>query len=288
MIGTRLLVPAVAAILLVPLIGQGGPDPSVVIGARRLVLERAERADAALAALERAIAPALDAARRGSAMVVTGTEPPGAELRNAGSALTSAAGAAGQADAAVRGLEGARRAAGVGSPVALAASPAEVESIATQLEDTAGAADAFAAMRRRAEGLPVALDGALAALDTGSLAEARDVVVRARADHDALAGWDVELVTLPVWIDTTDAMIAAVETIIAATEGGDDDAAVEAANEFASLAEDAAPADRALRIAIGEGGNAVTAAPMGRLADLLRGVAETRLEVASILRTVER
>jgi hypothetical protein len=288
MIGTRLLVPAVVAILLVPLIGQGGPDPSVAIGARRLVVERAEEADAALAALERAVAPGLDAARRGSAMVVTGTEAPGAELRAAASALTSASGAAGQADAAVRRLEGARRAAGVGSPVALAASPAEVESIAAQLEGTAGAADAFAAMRRRAEGLLAGLDGALAALDSGSLAEARDLVARARADHDAVAGGDVELVTLPIWIETSDAMIAAVETIIAATEGGDEDAAVQAANEFASLAEDAAPADRALRIAIGEGGNAVTAAPMGRLADLLREVAETRLVVASILRTVER
>ena len=289
MIGTRLLVPAVVAILLVPLVGQGGPDPGIAIGARRLVLERAEHADLALTVLERAIAPGLDAARRGSAMVLTGTEPPGQELQAAALALTSsAAGAAGQAGAAVLRLEGARRAAGVGSPIALAASPAEVESIAAQLEGTAGAADAFAAMRRRAEGFLAGLDGALAALDDGSLAEARDLVARARADHDAVSGWDVELVTLPIWIETTDAMIAAVETIIAASEDGDDEAAVEAADEFASLAEDAAPADRALRIAIGEGGSAVTAAPMGRLADLLREVAETRLEVASILRTVER
>ena len=288
MIGTRLLQPAVATILLIPLIGSGGPDPAVAIGARRLVLARAERADQALAALERAIAPALDAGRRGSAMVVTGTDPPGAELRSAASALTSAAGAAGQADAAVRALEGARRTIGVGSPIELAASPAEVESIAAQVEGAAGAADAFAAMRRRAEGLLAGVHGALTTLDEGSLAEARDLVGQARADHDALAGWDVELVTLPIWIETTDAMIAAVETIIAATEAGDDDAAVEAANEFASLAEDAAPADRALRIAIGEGGSAVTAAPMGRLAAVLREVAETRLEVASILRTVER
>ena len=283
-----MLVPALAAILLVPLIGQGGPDPSAVISARRLVVERAEHADAALAVLERAIAPGLDAARRGSAMVVTGTEPPGSELRTAASALTSAAGVAGEADAAVHALEGARRAAGVGSPVALGGSSAEVESIATQLDGTAGAADAFAAMRRRAEGLLLGLDGALAALEQGSLPQAHDRVVRARADHDTLAGWDVELVTLPIWIETTDAMIAAVQTIIAATEGGDDDAAAEAANEFASLAEEAATADRALRIAIGEGASAVTAAPLGRLADLLREVADTRLEVASILRTVER
>ena len=241
-----------------------------------------------MAALERAIAPALEAARRGSTRVVTGMEPPGSELRAAASALTSAAGAAGRAEAAVRAVEGARRAIGVGSPIELAASTADVESIATQLEGTAGAADAFATMRGRAEGLLAGLDGALAALDEASLDEARDRVARARADHDALAAWDVELVTLPVWIETTDAMIAAVETIIAATEDGDEEAAVQAATEFASLAEDAAPADRALRIAIGEGGSAVTAAPMGRLADLLRAVAETRLEVASILRTVER
>jgi hypothetical protein len=78
------------------------------------------------------------------------------------------------------------------------------------------------------------------------------------------------------------------ETIIAATEAGDQGSAAAAAQEFAALAEEAGPADRALRIALGEGGSAVTAAPLGRLADLLREVALTRLEVASIVHAVGR
>jgi hypothetical protein len=236
MIGTRLLVPGLVAVVLVPLVGQGGPDPAAGIGARALVLERAKRADSALAELEHAIAPALEAARRGSARAVNGTEPPGPELEAAASALMEAVGEASRAEAAVRALEGARRTLGNASPIGLAASEDAVETIATQLEGTAGAADAFAAMRGRAEGLLVGLDGALAALDDGSMDAARDRVTRARADHDALAAWEVDLVTLPLWLETTDAMIAAVETIIAATEAGNDDAAVEAAREFASLA----------------------------------------------------
>jgi len=286
MIGTRLLGPAVATLVLVPALGQGGPDPALAIESRRLVVERAGDADAALAALETALAPALEAARQGTAMVVTGGEPPGSQLQAAATELASAEAAAVEADAAVDALEGARSAVGSGSAIELAVAPGDIGSIAAQLEGTAAVADAFAGMRVRAEGLVAGLERSFAALDDGSLDEARDLVARARADHDALAAWEVELVTLPVWIETTDAMIGAVETIVEATASGDEDAALEAADAFAGLAEEAAPADRALRIAISEGGSAVTAAPMSRLADLLREVADTRLEVASILRTV--
>ena len=48
-------------------------------------------------------------------------------------------------------------------------------------------------------------------------------------------------------------MIGAVEGILAATRAGDAAAAGEAAAAFAALAADAATADRALRIALGEG-----------------------------------
>jgi hypothetical protein len=98
----------------------------------------------------------------------------------------------------------------------------------------------------------------------------------------------VELATLPVWLDTTAAMIGALEAIVAATESGDVAGARAAAEDFAAASQDAGPADRALRIAIGEGGSAVTAAPLGRLADVLRDVSSARLEVASIVQTVGR
>lgn len=288
MIGIRTLPTALAVLAVVPLVGAGGPEPSAALAARQLVLDRAVVADAALHELEQAVEPGLDAARRGSARVVSGDEAPGAELRAAATTLASADQMVGAARRAVEALEGARRLAEVGTGIELDVSRGELGSIAAQVEGTAAAADAFVDMRRRAEGLVLWLEAALDSLAAGSVAEARELVAAARADHDALAAWEVELVTLPVWIDTTDAMIDSMERIIAATEAGDDGAATAGAEAFAALAEEAAPADRALRIAIGEGGSAVTAAPLGRLADLLREVALTRLEVASIVQAVGR
>jgi hypothetical protein len=288
MIGTRVALALLLTLILVPVIGAGGPDPSLAQAAQGLVLERAARADMALATLERALSPGLDAGRRAAARVVAGNEAPSTDLRTAAAEVGSAAGAAEAAGRAVRALEGARRSLGAGEPIHAELASGEVGSVAAQLEASAPAADAFAEMRTRAEGLVGGLEAVLAALDREALDEARTGVAAVRADHDALAAWEVDLVTLPVWLDTTDAMIGAVEAIVAATEAGDREAALEAADEFAALAEDAAPADRALRIAIGEGGSAMTAAPLGRLADLLRTVADARAQVASIVQTVGR
>jgi hypothetical protein len=159
--------------------------------------------------------------------------------------------------------------------------PGEIESIAAQLAASAAAADRFADQRRRAERVTEALVEALAALEDGDLATGGARIAEARAAHDAIAGWDVDLVTLPVWLGTTDAMIGAMETIERATRAGDEVAARAGADAFAALADDAAPADRALRIAIGEGGSAVTAAPMGRLADVLRTIDAARAATAA-------
>jgi hypothetical protein len=118
---------------------------------------------------------------------------------------------------------------------------------------------------------------------------AADVALaRARADHEAIAAWEVDLVTLPVWVAASGALVDAAEDLVLATADGDAQAAAEAADAFATQREGAASADRALRIAMGEGGTAVTAAPLGRLADLLRRIAETRAAVAEILQSVSR
>ncbi len=288
MIGTRLGPAVLLTLILVPLIGAGGPDPSLERAARQLVLARAAQADAALAALERALSPGLEAGRRGAALVVAGDDSPSAELRSAAEEVASAEDEAVVARRAVRALEGARRSLGAGEPISLQLESGEVGSVAAQLDASAPAGDAFAEMRRRAEGLVGRLESVLAALADGTMDEARAGVAGVRSDHDALAAWEVDLVTLPVWLDTTDAMIGAVEAILAATEAGDGEAALEAADDFAALATEAAPADRALRIAIGEGGSAVTGAPLSRLADMLRNVADARAQVASIVQTVGR
>jgi hypothetical protein len=290
MIGMRALLSAVAVpIVLVPLLGTPGTDPSAGLESRRLVVTRAERADAALADLQAALEPGLDAGRSGAAAVVEGADPPGPRLEEAASRLADAGPAAAHVRSAISELEAARRAREPAATTLEApVSSGEVSSIAAQLEATAAAADTFAAMRLRATGVTAEIDEALAALEAGDLEAAAQRVASARSHHAALASWDVDFATLPVWLETTDEMIGAVEGIIEATRQEDHAAAARAADEFAALADESATADRALRIALGEGGAAVTAAPLGRLADLLRRVEQARLAVATILQAVGR
>ena len=56
----------------------------------------------------------------------------------------------------------------------------------------------------------------------------------------------------------------------------------DAADEFAALADDAATADRALRIALSEGGAALLAAPLERLAAALRSIEGAHASAAGI------
>ena len=290
MIGMRVLLSAaVVPIVLVPLVGTPGTDPSAGVEARRLVVARAGRADAALAELQAALQPGLDLGRSGAAAVVEGADPPGPRLEDAAARLVDAGETAADARAAIAVLEAARRArdpdaAPLDPPVAAG----ELDSIAAQLRATAAAGDTFSAMRGRADGVTASLEAALAALEAGNVESARERVEAAREHHAALAGWDVDFATFPVWLETTDEMIGAVERIIAATLDDDRAGAERAAEDFAALADRAATADRALRIALGEGGAAVTAAPLGRLADLLRRVDQARSAVASILQAVGR
>jgi hypothetical protein len=157
--------------------------------------------------------------------------------------------------------------------------PRDLASIAGQLSATAAAGDAFVETRQRAQAVAGELETALAALDAGDLDAAAGAVREARADHDAVAAWDVGAVTLPVWIGTTDAMIGAVERIVDATRHGDAEAAQAAADDFAALGDDGVMADRALRIAIGEAGSSVSATPLGRLAGVLAEIDQLRFAI---------
>lgn len=290
MISAPIAIAAAIAILgLVPLVGSGGSGPADDIAARALVVERARRADAALRELEAAVAPALEAARDGAARVVSGDDAPGEELVAAGRLLLAADPIAERAAGALRALHGARLALDqTADAIPVPADGGEVASIGTQLEGTAPAADRFVEMRLRADGVLVALATAIDALESGDLAAAETALSGARADHEAVAGWDIGLVTLPVWTDAAGALLATAQSLVDATAAGDAAAVEEAARVLEGQAEDAASADRALRIAMGEGGAAVTAAPLVRLAELLRETAEARIAVAEILHGADR
>jgi hypothetical protein len=284
MIGIRPLASAAVALLGLAIgLGPGGPRPDIAVAADRLIAHRAGQADAALGALRERLAPVLDAARRGAARVVAGDERPGPELDAAATGLLAAQDDAIAARSARGQLEAARRASAPDAPdLPGGPDPADVASIAGQLQASAEAGELFAAARRAAAHVAVALDEALAALDREDLDGAAAAVRAARSDHDAVVAAGITAVTLPVWSGTTDAMIAAVEDIVAATERGDAAAAQEAAAAFAALGDDAVIAERALQIAISEAGGAVAATPLARLAHLLADIDELRVAIAPL------
>lgn len=288
MIGIRSLASASAAAAALALgLGAGAPRPEIEVGARNLVEQRATRAEEALDEASAALMPAVKAARAGAARVVAGDAPPSARLIEAAEALEVAAGSVDAARRSVDRLEAARRAWRPGiDPLAAIPGGDEVTSIAAQLGETIDAADAFAHRRRGADSVAALIEDALAALEDGRLDAAGRSIDEARDVHAQVADWDVDLVSLPVWVETTGEMIGAVERIVEATRSGDDESARRAADEFAALAEDADEADRALRIAMAEGGSAVTSAPLGRLADLLDSLAAARAAVVDVRRAV--
>ena len=290
MIGMRAGISAGVAVLgLAVLLTPRTADPTIAVTAERLIRERAAVAVAALDDLRDAIDPGLDAARIGAAGVVSGDEPPSARLGAAAARITEAEDAVIPARRAVTALSAARGAWRPAAPRVPEPVPAgELSSIGGQLRAAGEAADAFADLRVRGTGLPGVLDEVLDALDRGDLDAAAELTARVRADHDAIVAWETDLVTLPVWIETTDAMISAVEKILGATRTGDEGAATEAAGSFAALAGEAATADRALRIALSEGGSALTAAPLERLAVVLGDIEASRAAAAAILATASR
>jgi len=284
MIGTRAAISvAVTLVGLVVLVGPRSADPGIGMEAERLVRERAQGATETLDALRAAIQPGLDAARAAAAAVLSADDPAGPALLEAGDTLADAESAATDVRRAVASLNGARDAlqpetASLPDPIAAG----ELSSIGAQLAAAASAADAFLDLRRRGGGLPALLDDAFAALERGDPDAAADAVAAARSDLDLVSAWAAAPTSLPVWTETTDAMISAVEDIISATREGDAAAAMAAADAFSALAQDAAAADRSLRIALAEGGSALTAAPLERLAAALGGIEGARLTTAAM------
>ena len=274
MIGIRRAASVGAALLgLVLVLGPRTADPSVALASERLVRERAVAASSALDQLRAAVQPGLDAARGAAAAVLSSAEPPGPRIEAAADLIADAERFVAPARGAVAALAAARVAWHPdATPLRYPVAAGELASIATQLAAAGPVADTFAALRGRATGLAGVLEDAVLALGRGDLDEATELASRARADHDAFVAWETDLPTLPVWIETTDAMIGAVEGILLATRAGDAAAAGEAAAAFAALADEAPTADRALRIALGEGGASLTAVPLERLAAALREI----------------
>ncbi len=258
-------------------LGPGAPNPALALASDDLIAERAAAALDALDAFSADVEEALDGARVASAAVVSGDEAPTERIDDAAGLAIAAEQAVVPVRRAINGLAAVVSASDPDTaPPPQPVSAGELTSIGAQLRASTDAAGRFVAIRRQATGLPGVLDRALAALDEGSLDEARGLVAGARADHAAVVAWETDLPTLPVWIETTDAMISGVEDIVEALEAGDAAAAERAGKDVAALGDEAAQADRALRIALGEGGSALLGPPLERLAATLRSLEASR------------
>ena len=145
---------------------------------------------------------------------------------------------------------------------------AQLLSIAGQLASTADAGASFAEMRRGAESFSGSVVDALDAAADGRLDEADDHLAASLAAVDAVRDLEESAPALTVWIDTADAMIGAVQELVDAVRTGDAERADAAQADFDAAAEGAAQADRALRIGLGETGNAISAVPLQRLAEV--------------------
>ena len=284
MIGSRLVV-ATVALLTVVAFGAGGPRPEVEAAARGSIVAAADEVLTLASDLRARLVPAVESARAGAARVVAGTEAPGGPLLESSSAVLESSSVAVALGSAIGRLERARRAWRPGVD-GLPEPPdgADLSSIAAQLAATAEAGEAFAVMRRRAEGLTGVLSAALRDAESGDVAGASERVEAARQEAEALRAWEIDAVTLPVWLDTVDAMIEAMERTVDALANRDDARARDAVEAFGALAEEAPSADRALRIALSVGGAGVTAVPLGRLAEVARATDQARAVAAAIAR----
>jgi hypothetical protein len=268
MIGRRVLA-AAGAVALIVVLGGGGPRPEIARDANAAIVAAADDSLVAIDRLERELAPALDAARMGGARVVAGESDPAEPLVSASDGLVSAAPAATELRNALARLERARAALEPGAERLPTAPDAEqLLSIAGQLASTADAGASFAEMRRGAESVSGSVVDALDAAADGRLDEADDHLAASLVAVDAVRDLEESAPALTVWIDTADAMIGAVQELVDAVRTGDVERANAAQAGFDAAAEGAAEADRALRIGLGETGNAISAVPLQRLAEV--------------------
>jgi len=262
-------------------------DPAASVALRGQLAEQVATARAALATLRKEIGTAVDAGRRGAALTVSGTELPGSYLDSAGARLAAAEGLLARALGAVRAVDGslaiaaAARAGQGPRQVTLVLGTGQLAATGAQLRAAGPAADAFVAMRRATDGALTGLSAALAALDARDPSGALAALDSADGQLAVVRAWPGQLETLPIWIDTTTALVAALRSLARASLAHDVEAIREAQRAYQAAADDGEQADRALAIAIAEGGSAISSGAMRSAADELAAVDDALAELAS-------
>jgi hypothetical protein len=229
------------------------------------------------------IQAAIAEGRRGSALTVQVGQAPGPHFDAAENLLAAADPLVPVVRAALAELEGDLTV--VGRPDAaptLTVQPGRLAAIGAELSSTGAAADAFQRLHQATATVLASLADALAALQAHHPAPALLALDSADAAMTEVRAWPGQLVTLPVWVDTTGKLLVAVRRLAAAVRDGDEAAALSAAAAYRSAAVDARRADAALAIAIAEGGNLVSGTAMAAVADVLRETEATLAAVQSL------
>jgi hypothetical protein len=265
--------------------GAEAGDPALAAG-RAAVLHRLVAADdRQLAALAVELQRAIEAGRRGSALVIEGETPPAGDLERAAEAASRSADLAVLSQRADAAVDGTLRSVAPGGLATLPAGPrgGDLVGVDSQLHDAAAASGPFVARRQAAAETLDGLAAALAALRADDPQTALEALRHAADARARVAAWPDPPVVLPFWLRTTGSMLFSARRIAHASLNGDAAAAEGAARAYRRAARDARRADTALALAVSEAGASLASTPLARLADALQAVTTRRLAMASVL-----
>jgi hypothetical protein len=286
----RVVVAAAALIVVAALFGArpsdlATADPVRQAALRQLATEQAEVADLALGDVEDLLGTGVREAGRGQAAVLGGSDDPALIMDTAGISFETAAEQAENAQAALADLAWTLHLLDpeAASPT-LAYGPAELVDLGARWRATGLPLAAAADLRRAAEATLGALASALAALGRDDPSAALAALADAEASLDVVREFAErgDVSTLPFWITTVEALLAAATDIANAVLAGDPEALAASQAAYEAAAVDAQRADQALAIALGEAAAGITSGPAATSAEALRDVVAARDALAGL------
>lgn len=290
MIGVRRRVATTLLVILAVGVGLGlrsadavqADPPGAALRLMRLA-STAAAADAALEQLEIVLDEAIDHARHGTALTVSG-DAPAVELNAAADVAAAGVESADAARRALLALTGTASAVSPGTGVpGVSFDGTELRLIDAQLRASAEAATLFVERRHATEAVVNALAGALRALEDDDPLAALVSLDAAEAPLALLGEWEERPPLLRYWMTVSGDLLEAAREIAAATIAGDASAVEAAAKRYAEAAEAAQGADNALAFALSEAGAAVSVTPLQRLARAAGEVADLRAALRPLL-----
>lgn len=258
-------------------------DPAAAAAYQQQLSATAREADEALRRLDDGLQVALGSARQGAADTVSGDEPPGPRLATAADQIEAVGDRLRTARAALARVASLLAIHGETDAPRLRLDDADLAAIGKELRDASGPSDDFAAMRRSSQAVLTELRAALVATDAGQSAVALAAVTAGEQRLGEVRAYDAQLVTLPVWADTSAALLAALRDLANARLDHDVERERTALRSYARAAASAAQADRGLAIALAEGGAAISRSPLSGLADALAQLRDGRTALAPLV-----